>query len=172
MVAVATTTTTTTTTVPTTTTEAPTTTEPPPPPPPPPVRPKASSGTASAPARSSAGTPAQVVSLANNFRSRNGVAPLAQAGDANAKAQQHANDMAARGDIYHSSSMSSGLEPGWSSVGENVGVAGSVSEVESMFEQSSTHRANLLNSGYNQIGAGVAQGADGRIYVCQIFVGR
>ena len=42
----------------------------------------------------------------------------------------------------------------------------------SMFEQSSTHRANLLNSSYTQIGAGVAQGADGRVYVCQVFVGR
>ena len=34
----------------------------------------------------------------------------------------------------------------------------SVSDIESMFEQSSTHRANLLNTSYTQIGA-----ADGRL---------
>jgi uncharacterized protein YkwD len=113
-----------------------------------------------------------LLSLVNNYRSAHGLAPLAQASDATAKAQQHSNDMAAQGRIFHSSSMSSGIKSGWTAIGENVGMGGSVGQVESMFEGSSPHRANLLNSAYTQIGVGVAYGSDGQIYVTECFVGR
>ena len=47
-----------------------------------------------------------------------------------------------------------------------------MSQVESMFEASGPHRANLLNGAYNQIGVGVARGSDGQLYVTEFFVGR
>lgn len=113
-----------------------------------------------------------MVSLVNAFRSTQGLPSLAPASDATAKAQQHANEMAAAGSIYHSSSLSSGISPGWTAIGENVGVGGSTNQLESMFEASSTHRANMVNQAYNQIGVGAARGADGRLYVTEVFVGR
>ena len=70
-----------------------------------------------------------LVSLVNGTRAANGLPGLAVAGDASQKAQQHAQDMANAGSIFHSSSLSSGLQPGWTAIGENVGSGGSVGHV-------------------------------------------
>ena len=115
---------------------------------------------------------AQLVALVNRYRAANGLPALEQAGDATAKAQRHSEDMAAQGRIFHSSSLSSGISGGWSSLGENVGMGGSVGQIESMFEASSAHRDNLLNPSFNQLGVGVAYGSDGALYVTEVFVGR
>jgi len=125
-----------------------------------------------APVAATSSQSAQLENMINNFRNANGVAGLVEAGDAMAKAQQHADDMAAQGRIFHSSSLSSGIQPGWTALGENVGVGWSLDQLESMFESSSEHRANLLNGAYNQFGVGVAQGGDGQLYVTEFFVGR
>jgi uncharacterized protein YkwD len=139
----------------------------PPPPPPPPPKP------APKPVQSGSGSEvAQLLSLVNQYRASNGLGPLATASDATAKAQQHSNDMAAQGRIFHSSSMSSGIKSGWTALGENVGMGGSVGQVESMFEASGPHRANLLNGDFTQIGLGVAHGGDGSLYITEFFVGR
>jgi uncharacterized protein YkwD len=168
-------TTTTSTSAPTTTT---TTTPPPPetepapepePAPKPPPAPKPAPKPAPAASGSSA---AQLISLVNSYRSAHGLGPLSQASDATAKAVKHSQDMAAQGRMYHSSSMSSGISGGWTALGENVGVGGSVSQVESMFEASGPHSANLLNDAFTQIGVGVVQGDDGQLYITQFFVGR
>lgn len=128
---------------------------------------------APAPVRASSSSEVdQAIALINDYRAANGLAGLSWAGDAGAKAQQHANEMAASGSVYHSSSLSSGIQSGWRTLGENVGVGGSVSQLQSMFESSSAHRANLLNGAFNQVGVGVAHGGDGRVYVTQFFVGR
>ena len=108
----------------------------------------------------------------NNYRASNGLGPLALAGDATAKAQQHADDMAGQGNIFHSGSLSDGISDGWTALGENVGVAGSFDQVEGMFQNSSSHRANLLSGSYNQVGIGLAWGGDGQLYVTEDFVGR
>lgn len=112
-----------------------------------------------------------VIALINNYRAANGVAPLAEAGDADAKAQQQAANMASSGNIYHSN-LQSGIQPGWSAIGENVGVGSGLDAIESAFQASAPHRANLLSGAYNQVGVGVAVGSDGRLYVAQEFVGR
>ena len=114
----------------------------------------------------------QVLSLLNGFRAANGLPALAVAGDATAKAQEHADAMAAQGTLFHSSSLDSGIQPGWTLLGENVGVGWSPTQLESMFEGSGPHRDNMLNGAYNQVGIGVTHGGDGRIYVTQFFVGR
>jgi uncharacterized protein YkwD len=80
--------------------------------------------------------------------------------------------MAAQQRLFHSSSLTSGIQGGWTAIGENVGSGQSIQQLASMFEASSTHRANLLNGAYNQIGVGVAHGADGQVYVTEFFVGR
>jgi uncharacterized protein YkwD len=128
-----------------------------------------------APASSgSGGSPeaAQLISLVNGYRAAHGLPGLVQAGDGTAKAQQHSNDMAAQRRLFHSSSLTTGIQNDWTALGENVGVGGSITQLESMFEASAPHRANLLNGSYNQVGVGVAHGTDGQIYVTEFFIGR
>jgi uncharacterized protein YkwD len=114
----------------------------------------------------------QALFLLNGFRAANGLPSLAVAGDATAKAQEHSDEMAAAASLFHSSDLASGIQPGWSMLGENVGVGSSAAQLESMFEASSAHRDNLLNWAYNQVGVGVTRGGDGRLYVTQFFVAR
>jgi len=114
----------------------------------------------------------QVLSLLNGYRSANGLPALAVADDATAKAQQHTYDMAAQGALFHSTDLAAGIQPGWSMLGENVGVGSSADQVQAMFEGSGPHRDNMLNGAYDQVGIGVAHGADGRLYVTQFFVAR
>ena len=132
--------------------------------------------TASAPAAAQAFAPSsendQVLALLNGFRAAHGLPALTLAGDATAKAQQHSDEMAAAANLYHSSSLASGIQPGWSMLGENVGVGGDPGQLESMFEASAPHCENLLNAAYSQVGVGVAHGGDGRLYVTQFFVAR
>jgi uncharacterized protein YkwD len=115
---------------------------------------------------------AQLISLVNGYRAAHGLPGLAQAGDGTAKAQQHADDMAAQRRMFHSSSLTSGIQNDWTALGENVGVGGSITQLESMFEASAPHRANLLNGAYTQIGVGLATGTDGQLYVTEFFIGR
>jgi uncharacterized protein YkwD len=57
-------------------------------------------------------------------------------------------------------------------LGENVGYGASVDQVQAQLQLSAPHRANMLSSSYNQIGVGVALGANGVTYMAQAFVGR
>lgn len=114
----------------------------------------------------------QALSELNGFRAANGLPALVLAGDATAKAQEHSDAMAAQGTLFHSASLSSGIQPGWTLLGENVGVAGSASECQALFEGSGPHRDNMLNGDYDQVGIGATRGGDGRLYVTQFFVAR
>lgn len=114
----------------------------------------------------------QLLSLMNNFRAANGLPALVAAGDGTAKAQEHSAEMAAYLTMFHSTSMTDGIVNDWTALGENVGVGYSVQQIESMFESSSPHRANLLSRSFDQIGVGVSHGRDGRVYITQFFIGR
>jgi uncharacterized protein YkwD len=114
---------------------------------------------------------AYIVTRVNNFRAANGLGPLVEASDAAGKAQLQAIAMASAGTIYHSD-LASGIQPGWTTIGENVGYGTTLDQVESAFEASPPHRANMLSGSFNQIGVGVATGANGFVYVAQEFVGR
>lgn len=106
----------------------------------------------------------QVLSLLQQARSANGLAPLAPAEDLTAIAQRHAQEMAAAGSIWHQPlSPIDGLR-----VGENVGVGSSPDELHAAFMASPQHRDNILGD-YGEVGIAVAWGADGKIYVDQVF---
>jgi len=111
---------------------------------------------------------AQFISLINQLRADNGLDPLVVAGDATAKAKQHSDEMAASGQLVHSGSMS---VSGWSAAGENIGEGSSVARIESAFESSGIHRANMLNPSYTHVGVGVSRSDAGRLYVTEVFVG-
>lgn len=119
------------------------------------------------PALASSGQSARLASLHADARSQRGLSSLTIASDLSRDAQQHAQQMAARGEIYHSG-RTSDLD-GWSALGENVGYAGSVDEVFGLFMDSPSHRNNILDRGWDSIGLGVASGDDGSIYASVLF---
>jgi uncharacterized protein YkwD len=119
---------------------------------------------ANAPAR-------QLLDMLNDYRADNGRAPLTSVADANAKAQAHAEAMAAQHKLFHSD-LPAGIAPGWHSLGENVGMAGSVAAVHLAFAASTPHRTNMLNADFNQVGVGVAYSSDGMVWATEVFVGR
>ena len=131
---------------------------------------------ASAPVAAQAVAPSsdagQALALLNGFRAAAGLPALTVAGDATAKAQQHSDEMAAAANLYHSADLAGGIQPGWTILGENVGVGADAGQLESMFEASGPHYANLANAAYNQVGVGATRGGDGRLYVTQFFVAR
>lgn len=61
----------------------------------------------------------------------------------------------------------------WQSVGENIAIYGSVAPAEAAFMNephfSANHRANILNSNFTDIGIGIVQASDGRLYITQDF---
>ena len=114
---------------------------------------------------------AQGLALLNGYRAANGLGPLVEASDAAAKAQWQATVMANAGSIFHSD-LAAGILPGWHAIGENVGYGTSVEQVQSLLQASAPHRANMLSTQFNQVGVGVAVGANGYTYVAQEFVGR
>ena len=59
----------------------------------------------------------------------------------------------------------------WSTAGENVGVASSSGAVFSALMGSSAHYANIMGGAYTTIGVGAAVGADGQVWVVQVFAG-
>src|SRR3979490_572684 len=72
---------------------------------------------------------AHVIALVNDYRAANGLGPLIEASDASSKAQQQASQMAGSASISPSD-LGSGIQPGWSAIGENVGVGGGVDQIE------------------------------------------
>jgi len=111
------------------------------------------------------------VSFINSRRSAAGLAPVSSHSGLASLARSHASAMASEGRLYHSGNLAgrvASVVAGWQGVGENVGVGASVAEVNAMFMQSATHRANILGN-FNLAGVGVVQGGDGRVWVVQVF---
>lgn len=111
------------------------------------------------------------VSFINAKRSGAGLAPVSSHGGLASLARSHSAAMAERGSLYHSGNLAGRVAtvvPNWQGVGENVGVGASVADVNAMFMNSATHRANILGN-FNLAGVGVVEGADGRVWVTQIF---
>lgn len=85
-------------------------------------------------------------------------------------AQRHAEAMASRTRLYHSSS-STRPPAGYRSVGENVGRDHTASSVHSALRSSSGHYRNMVSTSFRAFGVGTAYGSDGRLYVAQLFAG-
>ena len=111
------------------------------------------------------------VSSINAARSSAGLEPLAEHGGLDGVAARHSREMADRGDIFHTASIGSvvgSVVPDWTRAGENVGVGDSLSAVNAEFLRSPTHRANIFGD-YTLAGVGVFTGADGQVWVTQVF---
>jgi uncharacterized protein YkwD len=139
---------------------------------------------ATSPAATPTGSPsleAQVFSLTNSERAKNGCPALRLDASLTSAARQHSADMARTGVFSHTGT--DGSDPGdrmrsagydtsrgWA---ENIAWGQpSAQAVMSAWLGSSGHRANILNCSLRALGVGVARNTAGRIYWTQDFGGR
>ncbi len=107
----------------------------------------------------------------NEVRATVGLTEFSRSPELDAKAKAQADRMARQGTIFHSSNLASGVTEGWTSIGENVALAGSVDDAQRALEASPGHYANMVNPVFNQVGIGVSV-RNGVTYVVQVFVSR
>lgn len=105
----------------------------------------------------------------NATRSSSGLSKLAIDDTLVAKAQAWAERMASAGTISHSQ-LTDGAGSNWSVLAENVGMASTITQMHSLFMNSPSHRANIVNGSFDRIGTGVAE-SGGRLFVVQVFAG-
>lgn len=127
-------------------------------------------GVLSASALADSGSEQGFLSAINSTRASNGLGSLKMDGGLQSHARKHTADMVAAGDIYHSSSgeLRAAGGSGWSKLGENVGMGGTVSSLHQAFMNSPSHRANILGD-YNYAGIGTDT-KDGVLYVTVVFM--
>jgi len=118
----------------------------------------------------------------NRERAANGRKALALMNDLTSIARRHSNWMAGDGTIYHADSSSPHYRQGdnlaaeisgnWWAAGENVGMGPDCDSIHQAFMASPEHRANILDTDYNQVGVGVAYDSGGTVYITEDFAGR
>ncbi|HET7487479.1 MAG TPA: CAP domain-containing protein [Acidimicrobiales bacterium] len=104
-------------------------------------------------------------------RASAGLPGLADDAGLDAVATRHALEMATAGQLLHSqlSTLTAGVVDHPQRVAENVGVGYSADDVMTAFLASPEHRGNILGD-FDATGTGVAVGADGRVWVTEVFV--
>lgn len=121
------------------------------------------------PQRALAGqTAGDLTAMTNADRTAKGFRALSTSSDLQAVAQQRADEMAKSGRLAHTTNLGARLT-GWKRLGENVGRGPNLSDIETAFMASPSHRENILDPGFSQVGVGVRY--DGRefLYVAVIF---
>lgn len=116
------------------------------------------------PAGASAGT---FVSLINSARASAGLPALSSRGDLASVAASWTQRMASSGTLAHNPSLASQVT-GYRYVGENVGYGPDAATIHRAFMDSASHRANILDRDYTEVGVAVVQ-ADGRLWVTEVF---
>lgn len=123
-----------------------------------------------APARAdNAGT---LLGLVNSLRRVHGAAPLSYDANLTATAQQWSAHMAAAGVLSHNPSYGSGVAPGWTKLGENVGEGGDLMAIFNALVASPFHFANMVDPSFNLTGIAVAVGSGNTLWVTEDFEAR
>jgi uncharacterized protein YkwD len=87
------------------------------------------------------------------------------------RAWLHSKSMANQNTLFHTGNLYDAVRAYRPSTwGENVGMAGLVTRVRTLWMQSAGHRHNILNGRYRRIGIGVVR-ARGVVWVTAIFYG-
>jgi hypothetical protein len=116
------------------------------------------------------GEAGSLLTLVNQSRASNGLAPLSYASDLSAIAAERASIMAKSGSLSHSSDIG-GRVCCWTWIAENVAYAGSVQSLHDVLMNSASHRANILNADADDIGIAVVRGG-GSLWAAQVFRAR
>ena len=110
---------------------------------------------------------ASFLGLINQARAQVGAAPLALNADLSNYARNHAWEMAHSQSLHHSN-LAVLLGP-WSTVGENVGVGGSVGQVHNALMASPAHYANLASGAFTSVGIGAFVDDNGTTWPVHVF---
>ena len=121
----------------------------------------------------------EVFNLINKQRTNNGLAALKIDSEAQRVARIKAEDMVTNNYFSHQSptygspfDMLKSFKVSYKTAGENIAANSSNSGAVTSWMNSSGHKANILNSGFNYTGIGVVSSSKyGKIYV-QIFIGK
>jgi uncharacterized protein YkwD len=108
--------------------------------------------------------------LINQERARHGIPALQFNTMLYLKAQGWSDHLSRQGHLSHSNLTADNWSTTWRKLGENVGVAGSIEGAHQAFMNSPSHRANILDRGFNKVGTGVTRGPDGRVWVVHEFM--
>jgi hypothetical protein len=113
------------------------------------------------------GEASSLLTLVNQARANNGLAPLSSASDLNAIAAERASIMAKSGSLTHTPDLG-GRACCWSWIGENVAFAGSVRSLHDVLMNSAPHRANILKADADDVGIAVVKGG-GSLWAAEVF---
>ena len=116
--------------------------------------------------RSNAALAHEVLADLNATRAAHGLRPLKSRADLAAYAAKHSKEMAGPGRLFHSSGLATLCC--WARIGENVAYAGSTAQASSTLYNSAPHRANILNSSYDEVGVAVVQSGS-TVWVTEVF---
>lgn len=108
-----------------------------------------------------------LLTMVNQARASNGLAPLSAASDLTAIAAERASIMAKNGTLAHTPDLG-GRACCWTWIGENVAFAGSVRSLHDVLMNSSAHRANILKADADDVGIAVVKGG-GSLWAAQVF---
>jgi uncharacterized protein YkwD len=117
-----------------------------------------------------AGNESSLISQINAERTSRGKPALEVYWDLTDDARAQAKRMRDAQQVFHHPNLSGVTDADWNALAENVGVGGSVSGIMDAFMASSAHKANILNSSFNYVGAGVKEDANGILWVSVIFM--
>ncbi|WP_110954271.1 CAP domain-containing protein [Anaerosinus massiliensis] len=121
----------------------------------------------------------QALTLLNRDRSAHGLEPLVYNQELHNLAENYADDMIKRGFFAHNNP--EGLTPfnrmdragiEYKYAGENLALNDTIEAAEIAFMNSPTHRENILNEHYTEVGIGVKHAPNGKVYVVQEFINR
>lgn len=119
------------------------------------------------PAHADAGAESRFVSLVNQERAARGLAAVQVAGDLTSVARRHSQRMADQSNLHHNPNLGGDVS-GWQKVGENVGRGPGVDAIHQGFMGSPSHRDNILDADWVQVGVGVVE-RDGQLWVTEVF---
>lgn len=114
----------------------------------------------------------QVISLVNETRMSQGLAPLKSNTKLSLKADAWAKRLRDACELSHSR-LADGAPKSWLKLGENVGYGGDISVVHDAYLRSPGHYANIVDPAFTQMGAAAVWGdCDGqhRVFTVQVFM--
>ena len=116
-----------------------------------------------------AGPEGSLISKINAERTSRGKPALDVYWDLTDDARAQASRMRAEQRVFHHPNLAS-VTDDWFALAENVAVGGSIDGIMSAFMSSPGHKANILNSAFDYVGAGVKEDSNGILWVSVIFM--
>jgi hypothetical protein len=116
------------------------------------------------------GETSQFLSLLNDYRVQQGLAPLQLDPELSAIAQEWAEYTASVGESRHPEDLTAGVDLPWLRLAENVASGPTPTAIWQGLIDSPGHHKNIVDDRYTHIGIGAAYSADGDLYISQRFM--